>query len=327
MPNSFFQKLIVEPFKANLAIVLFWLGMLLVFVGAIFGTQIDSFEFIPKGTGEALLKGGSAILGAGVFAVIMKSSQFTQLFQKHIYDVFYNPSSVKEGVPLIVKWRAITSALLKNVLPTAHNKAVDLIEQLFFNSEIEYHFEDHKITYEITINTITNIATVKQHTESTIVLSPNAADPLLDQSIETVGGFELVTLCLNNQDCNKPELFTKDSANSNLHRLTLPLRAYAVNSSVGDDQVIKLERVISFTQDLKTDPCISAEISRYIKGATVKAKVTTGYKLCFRKFGLGKLPDNYYVADDGMGFERWQLAAPNCLLLPGQGFIIIPVLL
>lgn len=327
MPNKFFQELIVKPFKRNLAGAMFWFGLLFVFLGAIFAKEIDLFPFVPNGTGEALLKGGSAILGAGVFAVIMKSSQFTELFQNHISAVFYDPSSVKDGVPLIVKWRLITSALLKEVLPTAHNNAVTLIEQQFFNSEREYHFEDHKITYEITVDIDTSIATVKHQTESIIVLSPHAINPQLDQSIETEGKCDLISLRLNNKDCNKTELFKADTGNPKLYQLTFPLKDYAVSGSKGNDKIVKLDRVQSWTQDLKADPYIYANISRYIKGATVKAKISDGYKLEFLKFGLGELPDNHYVADDGMGFARWQLAEPNCLLLPGQGFIIIPVAL
>jgi hypothetical protein len=65
--SNFFQDAIVKPLKNNLSSVMFWVGMLFVFVGAIFGEYIDAFKYIPKGTGEAILKGGSAILGAGVF--------------------------------------------------------------------------------------------------------------------------------------------------------------------------------------------------------------------------------------------------------------------
>ncbi len=158
-------------------------------------------------------------------------------------------------------------------------------------------------------------------------MSPYAKNPLLDQSIESEGGCNLISLRLNSKNCNKTELFKVDANNPKLYKLTFPLKEYAVNSSVGNDRIVKLERVLSWTQNLKVDPYIYANISRYIKGATVKAKVSAGYKLEFVKFGLGELPDNHYVADDGMGFARWQLAEPNCLLLPGQGFIIIPVAL
>ncbi|NTS78915.1 hypothetical protein HR060_18935 [Catenovulum sp. SM1970] len=324
LQKGFFDKLIIEPTKNNLSIVLFWLGLLFVFIGAIFGGSIDSWKYVPSGTGEAILKSGSAILGAGVFAVIMKSAQFTELFQKHIYDVFYSPQEVKDGVPLIEKWKSITNALLKNVLPSTHHQAVERIEKQFFNSELDYHFEEHTVSYEISIDE-SNIATVKSVTNSTLIISPFTKDPTLKQYIETEGKFTFKALRLNGASFYKPELFTVDPKNPNRHLLEVPLREHANKKANTDERIIRLERVVEWTQDLTNDPYIKGAIKRYIKGAKIRVKVPESHKVHFERFGLGELPDEHYITDDGHGFERWQLVTPDNLLLPGQGYILVLV--
>jgi len=324
LKDGFFRRLVIEPVKNNLSVVLFWSGLALVFVGAIFGSSIDSFKLIPEGTGEAVLKSGSAILGAGVFAVIMKSAQFTELFQKHIYDVFYDPQEVKDGVPLIVKWKGITNALLKNVLPSTHHQAADRLEKQFFNSELDYHFEEHTVSYEIAIDG-NNIATVKSITNSTLVLSPFTKEPNLKQYIETEGTFTFKALRLNDVACDKPELFTVDPDNPNRHLLKLSLNDYAKMKTNSNERIIRLERVVEWTQNLTNDPYIKGVIKRYIKGAKIRVKVNATHKVHFERFGLGDLPDEYYIEDDGFGFERWQLVTSDNLLLPGQGYILVLV--
>lgn len=322
--KAFFIKIIIEPIKNNLSIILFWVGLLFIFVGAIFGSAIDNWQYIPIGTGEAILKSGSAILGAGVFAVIMKSAQFTELFQKHIYDVFYDPREIKDGVPLIEKWKGITNALLKNVLPSTYHQATERIEKQFFNSELDYHFEEHTVSYEISIDE-SNIATISSVTNSTLVVSPFTKAPTLKQYIETEGSFTFKALRLNDVSCNDPELFTVDPEHPNRHLLEVPLRDYAIKKMDCEESVIRLERVVEWTQDLTNDPCIMGAIKRYVKGFKIRVKVPKSHKVHFDRFGLGDLPDEHYIDDDGHGFKRWQLVTSDNLLLPGQGYILVLV--
>ena len=318
---SFFSKLVLEPLRNNLAIVLFWLGLAAVFVGAIFGKQIDGFAYVPQGTGEAVLKAGSAILGAGVFAVIMKSAQFTELFQRHIYHVFYEPDKL-DGVALIDKWKTITSALLKDVLPSTHQHAVERIEKQFFDSERDYHFEALSITYDIDVSD--GIATINSVTDSTLIISPSSQNPVLEQYIETNGMFWFKALRLNDTPYQDPSLFKPDPHNPNRRVMEIPLNNFAQTNGNGD-KLIRMERVVQWTQNLTEDPYIKAHIKTYIKGAKIRVKVNGGYKVHFERFGLGDLPDRYYIPDDGMGFQRWQLVKSNDLLLPGQGFIMVLV--
>lgn len=317
--KQYFKSIVIEPIKNNLSIVLLWGGVFLTFLGAVFGTKIDSFGYIPSGTGEAILKSGSAILGAGVFAVIMKSSQFTELFQKHILNVMYSPSNLKDKDDLKEKWKFLTNEMLKYVLPQAHSDATKHIEKQFFNSELEYHFENHEITYEVIVKD--NIATVKNTTRTTIVLSPNIENPIFEQKFWNNGKSKLCKLFLGGKNINKDGMFKVDSKDPTLNILTFPFKEYDIISNVGEDTKVSFERMIENSQDLSDDPMLMSRINRYAKGFVVKAKISDGYKLVFENFGYNDILNNY-EQDDGDGFERWQLAKPNELLLPGDGYVI-----
>ena len=325
MANNFkhiVNEFIFKPAKNNLTSIFFWLGLTMIFIGAIFGDEIDKWKYVFTGTGEAILKGGGAILGAGVFAVIMKSSQFTELFQRHIHDVFYRPENVKTGISLIEKWRLITNSLLKEVLPKTHLEASSKIEQQFFNAELEYHYEEYYNSYTITVDKDTNIATVETFSKSTIILSPHSKNPILKQSIATVETFELLALRINDVSKIEDNPYEKENNSEDKRTLRIPLKDECVKRD-GEVSAVRLEKVTKTTQNLTIDPYVKVNISRYIKGATVRVKVSGGYKVFFEKFGLGNLPKNHYLSDDGEGYERWMLVEPDGLLLPGQGYILV----
>lgn len=310
-------KIITGTFTSNLTAVFFYGGSFCLFLGAFFSTEID--QFITVGTGEFIYKAGGAVLGAGVFAVVMKSAQFTDLFQRHIFNVFYRPEEVVNRKLLLEKWKLITNSILRGVLPNSHSKAADKIEQQFFDGELEYHFEQYYNSYTISVDRKSNVATIDLFSESKVILSPHISAPVLDQNVETSGSFVLSNLRLNGDEISS-EKYLKTVKDK--HVLRVPLKKYAKTVENGD-KIVHLEKVARFTQNLSEDPYIKAKISRYIKGARIRVKTPGDFKVFFEKFGLGDLPDNHYVKDDGEGYERWTLVEPNDLLLPGQGYILI----
>jgi hypothetical protein len=316
-----FLKMIWQPFANNMAAVMFWGGLIILLLGSFFGKTIESWTYVPIGTGDFALKTGGAILGAGVFSIIMKSSQFTDLFQKHIYDVFYNPENVHTGDGLLVKWRIMTKAILKDVLPEAHRDAANIIEQNFFRAELSYHFENHRINYDISVNS-EQYATIKQITKTTILLTPGENSHVLDQKMRIGGTCAIKLLLLNNIEIDLADIVTE--IEPGWHQITIPLDAHARTRSSGD-KYVEMERVFEWEQNLKLDPCIMCLIGRYTKGFEVGAKVTNGYKINFDKFGLSDVfqSDQPQIEVDGQGYKRWLLATHDDLLLPGQGFILV----
>lgn len=303
-----------ESVKGDQLIRYIVIGVILICIGAI----------LEDGTiSKICLNTSYAILGGGVFAAIVKSSDFTKIFKSHIADVFYDPEKIKSEISLIDRWGLITGALLKNVLPTAHRKAVEIIQKEFIISEAEYHYENYKVEYLIKVEPTTNIATIDQKTVTTIILSPHAKNPTLSQEMNSLTEWEISRLTLNGID--RLEKLKKERIGS-LNKISLEnLGEYAKEREGSKDRVIQFERVDTRTQDLSEDPYIAVKIIRYTKGAEVRAKISPdNYKLHFYRFGLGDLPDDHYKPNAVMGFDVWQIALPDCLQLPGQGFVIIP---
>lgn len=136
-----------------MALALFLLGITLI--------VLASLDFGWPARLAAILQNiGTTLLGGGVFAVIMKSAQFSDLFQQRIADVIYDPARIEDAQQLPQKWRLLTNAILKQVLPSTYDTAAAAIEQRYFTRELDYHFENYEATYDICLDAKTGTATV-----------------------------------------------------------------------------------------------------------------------------------------------------------------------
>lgn len=315
-------KQYLKPFlKTNLLPIMFWGGLVTIILGSIFGSTIDSWPFIPDGTGKALLNGGSAVLGAGVFGIILKTAQYTEIFQKNIMDVMYSPSNMKEQEPLIKSWKFLTNELLKHVLPLAYHDATNILRKKFLNDELDYHFENYNVVYDIDVTE--DIATIRTTINANIVIASNRKEPKFEQELVNNGENKLLKLVINGQDILASQKLEPVQNQAHTYKLSFLFKEYGIIPHENDDLRIGFERVIEQTQDLRNDPCLFTLVRRYAKGFEVRAKVSDGYKLFFDTFSLHGLEDNSYWSNDGTGYEKWLLANPNDLLIPGDGFNIV----
>ena len=320
--TEFFNATIISPLKNNATAVMFWLGLVCILVGALAGKAIDRWPFIPDGTGAAVLNIGTGILGAGVFAVIMKSAQFTELFQRHITDVFYNPEKFKTSAELQDKWKLITNAILKDVLLLPHDKVAESIQKQFFDKDIHFHFEDFEMKYEISVATDADSFTTNHILKATLLVSPNQDHPVLDQSMTVTvdGECELTHLNVNDAVQNTKDKLVKDPVVPSKYNFRLELEKF-VKTRADGRKFVKLERTLKTTQKLSEEPYRFGAIGRYINGGVVKAKVTTkGYRIFFKKSGPKVDP-----VSDAENYRCWTLAQVDDLLLPGQVYILILV--
>lgn len=313
-----FVTIIADPIKkfftCNIVPVTLFIGLVVIASGAFFNDKIDAT--LSKGIGEAIVKIGSAIFGAGFFAAIAKSSQFVSIFKKHISEVFFNPENFMEQKDLIDRWSTITNAILKNALPYTHNKVSGKMKEQFLNSEIDYHFKDYEIKYDIEL--IENGKNVKilAYSRTNILISPNKKNPILKQDICTTcdgGSVTLLKVVINNEPIRIDDFVHGDNSSKTLN---LPLANYRQKNS-GGDQLVKFERYVEMVQVLRDEPDITSTISKYIEGAIVDVKVKSDtHKIVLREHGIlnvKKIEDEY----------RWILAGNNELLLPGQGYTIL----
>lgn len=303
-----FCDIIVNPIRRNLSLSMFFLGVLVIFFGA-FNIGID-----PKYS-DVLLKVGSAILGAGVFAGVMKSAQFIEIFQKCISDVLYDPDRIENQDVLPEKWAKITKARLKAILPSTYDMAMDAIEKRYFDDELDYHFEDYEATYDVVVDKRTGAAKVTSTIRANIVISPGKEDPVFEQKIKCDSPAQLTSLIINSKTIDVDNILTKTDATEQTLRFEL-------NKYSGESKKIKIIRTF-VTQQAKDEPYIAATLSRFVKGAVIRAKITTGYKLRF--LGMGIQGYDVSTKPDGDGYCRWTLAQPDSLLMPGQGYTLVYV--
>ncbi len=305
----------LKVFKINMPTLLLGIGILAIFLAAVIKDKIDKWLFI--GAADATLNIGSAMVGAGVFSAVTNSKDFTKIFENHIFNVLYKPDSIYNTDDMLVKWNILTQAILRQVLPSTYTDASKKIEEKFFNNELEYHFENYSETYEIKIEEDLAVITLCQ--EAMIVKSPNIEQPKLMQYFRLNSGdsdIKLESLYLNDliqTDAN----YVNDGEDSEVLKLEI-----ALNDFTSDR--IKMVKNISFKQNLKVDPYVKSDISRFVKGFTVDVNAPDDYEIRFKAFGvdIGKKP--MLPTDTGIeNTQKWVLAKSEELLIPGQGYIFL----
>lgn len=267
-----------------------------------------------KSWGESVFSLGTIIVGAGIFGGIMKTAFFSDLFKNHIADVFYDPARISDKNIAISRWRALTESLLKSVLPKQFSDAVSKIENAFLNSELEYHFENYRVEYQITVDDH-KIARIVSTATTEIVLSPHVKDIVLKQeSSISCGKIMQLELYINNTQITDSQHVNFTDTSS---KINYPLKRHV------HDKLIEFKKVSVYTQNLNEEPYINVRVSRYIRGAKIKSKLIEGYKVVFIPSTLNKLPQDHYQKIETNGWETWTLAHPKDLLLPGQNYTMV----
>lgn len=311
------NKTIVTPAKQHITFVMLVTGAILILFGTTHANFIDGLPIFPKGTGEIIQKIGSAILGAGVFAVIMKSAQFTEYFQQSIHEVFYRPDTTASLEVIKHKWETLTRSLLKNTLPESYQDASSVIMSRFFDDELQFHFEDFNASYDFTLKEDGKTLHVINKTVANIVICPKyKAVDIINRFKSESGKFRIKSLLIDDAPVDLENCLSTDPNNSQVMKFELSVQPKSATS-----KMVKMERVYEYEQDITKEPYVIASLERYIRGFVVKAKAS-GCSLFFRPTGAGVLFDVPGHAD-GEGHSRWVLADRNTLLLPGQGYIFV----
>lgn len=317
--QNLLEETIIKPFKKYFTFFMSIGGLAITIIGGIWGDTLDSLKYIPKGTGDILLKIGSAILGAGVFAAVMKSAQFTSYFQQNIRDVFYRPDKLGSLESLKEKWAGLTRFMLRDTLPNSYQNATDVIMKNYFDNELQFHFEDHNVEIEITLKDDGKTIQVRNTTRTIIILSPKHHSAKLDQTFQTAQELKLKSLIIDNKKVNIDGCIQKDKEDPKKSHFIYEAKPQPCAQD--QDRKITMERIMEFDQDLTKEPYLITAFERYLKGFNLKVKAK-GCNLWFMPTGSSAFKKIERL-DDYLGYSRWVLADRNTLLLPGQGYILI----
>ncbi|GAC13068.1 hypothetical protein [Aliiglaciecola lipolytica] len=307
------HKPFISTLTTGVVAVLFWGGLATLIIGILIGQLSFNGAIIIS---DFLVKGSSAILGAGVFASIMKSAQFTSIFQQQVFEVFNDPKKLSEIVDVPKRWSVLTCSRLKDVLPDIYDMAAEKLNEAFFDDELEYHFEDYDHSYDIHVGK-DGFITIMNTFDANIVINPKIDECTFLQNFSTFLEGEAITIedleLENVHQSNKDSLFTKNK--DNVYSLSVPIDKNKAK--------VRIRRTIRYKQSLSTEPYINVSISRYVKGAIVSARINNGYKLRLVKSGLGVFTESIKEGLRAEGYQTWTLAKQGDLLLPGFGYILV----
>lgn len=322
--SNWFKETLLPKAKQNLIYTMVLGGLVFMALGT----------FVPSTSGTVwnkllslFLSFGSALIGGGVFAALLKSAQFTELFQKHIFDVFHNPHKLKNLVSIEERWASLTEALLNDVLPSHKGLVRDNLKEQFFDNELEYHMEDLTMKYSIIVDIEANRVQIVNRAIQKVVINPNKENPMFVQGAGTRDKAHtplLTELIINDESITDfSEYIHPTDEDENDMEIRVPLNRFA-----GEDRgkPITIDRVLTFDQDLTAEPYISGNFTRFIKEARIEVDINTEeYGLLFQRtgnWGSGKTAKGTYdQVSDTKG--KWVLARRDELLMPGQGFIIM----
>ncbi|HCF3410325.1 TPA: hypothetical protein ACHSTH_005064 [Pseudomonas aeruginosa] len=309
---------IVSPFKSNIPLTFLSLGTVLLIVASMYADWIDSLWFTWNGTSKIIKDLSTAIIGAGVFAAVLKSSQFSDIFQKNIHDVFYRPHLAVDHEENVKKWKTLTQSMFMKCLPGMTAQATDKIVETFFDNELDYHFENMEVIFKIEMVSKVN-AKITIRTKMNVVVSPGQKPDIFQKVSDS--NYRLLSLFLNQEAVDVAAATAPVKGRPDLRQMNISYDVYSKVPGFKETNSVLLERVTEYTQDIEREPFYISGFGRYISGLTIGIE-SIGCNIYFSGTG-SKVLDEIKPTVDGVGIKRWVMAKNGDLLLPGQGYIIV----
>jgi hypothetical protein len=348
-PWEMINETVVKPLKEHTVLAIIALGVLFYVLGA------SEASWLKPHYSDHAARAGLAIFGAGVCAAIMRSNQFLRIFQENLHsmlsdpkqrfnqqlqenllavlckpgeeftrhlrdnllEVIYNPPGMADNKQCQDKWEMLTKLLLSRLLLEQSEAATAAIVKSLMAKRQSYYLDDFQTKYRLKIDD--NTITVTNSMCADVHLAPDCNNHVFSQTIESDAAAELISFTLDNRKVEPVQERRRRGDGQQGEELTITVNLE--QHLQPGQKTIRLERVYQTVQSLRTEPFISATISRFIKGAVIRTRVSQGYRVRLIANGIEKcdpIPE-----PDGGGFIRWDLAKPNVLLLPGQGYTLI----
>lgn len=330
-----------ELIKALKPLAKFWIifavigGIIAIFVGVaigIWGNSTNKFEMLWA---QSLKNIGAATLGAGIFAAVLKSRLYVEVFQKILASVIRDPANYNTRSELMVQWERFTQALLKSVLPDSYlESALERLRTQYLGPDITFHYEEYDVLYEVAQDSEypkeLSRVTVKTVLKAKMSVPPGADidNIFFEGSVRVTsdpGQVRVTDLLVNGKRLEDKHYEATEIPNE--RRLRLPWRSLTSDTS----RPVSLERTTIYKQDLSKEPYFVTEWLRYVKRLTVRIKAPHHFAVYGKFMGspnlafcnpvrndeelvyLPKLGRNS-LEDSGLG---------DYLILPGHGFILI----
>lgn len=95
---------------------------------------------------------GFTLISGGVFAVIVKSEQFSIIFHNELRNIIYGDEELKNRIDLEELWNKVTKALCNQKFKLISKKLHDGIKMCYLPINHEFYYRDHKVEIHIEID-------------------------------------------------------------------------------------------------------------------------------------------------------------------------------
>lgn len=319
LPGIQYIKQLVKEFIARPIVKVIFFAICIIAITLVFSSSSPS-EWLSS----LLLAIGSTFLAAAIVGFILSDQSYIDLLRKHVIEVLFTPELYKDTDALIKRWRAITEHLLKKVLPYSYEDVAQELQNQYLTNERDFHYEDATITWDITVDPHRQMAQCHQVIDMTLVISPHCSEPIIEQYIKTQddGSIDINELEINSKPIDISINCKEDANHPKTKIIKYCIKNAEIKTHATGERYVIYRRICKFQQNLPNEPFLATNIQRFTKGLVVKARISNGYKLYFKRFGIkGQVDHVGEVTSDG--YTRWILAETGNLLLPGESYIII----
>jgi hypothetical protein len=138
---------ITGGFKKNPIIIYTIIGIIMILVGFFIQRDQNGIDW-----GKLLVTVGGVLLSGGVFAVIVKSAQFSEIFEKTLRNIIYAKEHLDVREDLDSIWESVTLALSKQKFGAISVRMHQNIKKYFLPVNHDFYYNDPKITLDIEID-------------------------------------------------------------------------------------------------------------------------------------------------------------------------------
>ena len=153
---------------------------------------------------------GFTLISGGVFAVIVKSEQFSKIFHNELRGIIYGEEDLKNRLDLEVLWDKVTMALCNQKFKLISRRLHDGVKSFYLPINHEYYYKNHNVEIEIEIDkTNHDYLIVTEETKTTLISDDSkpinfkfsSSIPLI-KGEEALTNYELLSFTVNKEKIN-----------------------------------------------------------------------------------------------------------------------------
>lgn len=273
------------------------------------------FKLLPSA-----LKGvGVAVLSSGIFAAILKSIQFSGIFQEELAKVIYSRNYLEKQDRKFLEdiWKLTSKVLYTQKFPKINEKIEAIVLKHYFPSDHKYYFENFRIFYNnIDIITEGGVDYVTYEQVTTAKLVPidergkfpwiNIFKYELDKASYREVTKIVITNCSNHEETDLIEEFSKTTESGRFEKLLDCENEYEFWK--GEKRKFPLNIPSNELQDFS--------ISKVTNGMIISISYSKNVKISF----VSKTVNEFQTLNKGEGKLTMEHRE---LLLPSQGFCLV----